>query len=339
MKRKTRTLEENVEAGTVSVGDIRRWQNWNKADKSAKYDPKMLVEAWLDEKMESGCKTSYVEEFLAPAVRTYNAFCEALEKDHWDSKSVGEFIRFLLLEKHYATKTINDKFQKPIEMMFKWLCLGGYISNHLDKSAYPRLVSAPKKRKPVQIETVRAILNNLGKLPFGKRQTLQFYVFVAWNTGFRPSDVINLKWSDIDFEEGKISIIPIKTSRLNRKHTVYMSEEFKQFLLMFKETNPPTAANGRCDPYFIEGNDRYQSVIQEYLNKTSPVKIVPTDFRRAVASRAQEIFGNIEQVKSTVGWTSTQSAKRYITETDKTKKENWEAISQDLLTNPNTEQQ
>lgn len=339
MNRKSKTIQKHIEDGTVSVGDIRRWQSWNQADKSVKHKPKDLVEMWLNEKYQGDCKERYVSEILAPAVRAYSAFCEALEKDYWDSKTVGEFIRFLLLEKHYATKTIKDKFERPIDGMFRWLCLGGYISNPLDKSAYPMLVATAKKREPVSIETVREMLSNLGKLRERLQKTTQFFIFTAWNTGFRPSDVINLKWSNIDLDEGKISIIPIKTSRFNKLHTVYISEEFKQFLIMFKEQNPPNEGSDRCDSCYDGDIRRYEITISGQLKKLTKAKICPTDFRRAVASRAQEIFGNIEQVKSTVGWASTQAAKRYITESDQTKKENWKAISQDILPTPKPDQQ
>lgn len=331
-------LEKNLNDGTVLMGDIKRWTNWNKANSESKYEPEDLVDMFLTDKMDSGCKQSYVNGIIKPAVKAYSAFCKALKLKHWDSVSVGEFIRFLLLEKSYATKTVKDKFEKPIDQMFRWLCQGGYIDNYLNKSAYPRLIGLAKKREPITIETVKQIISNAQKIPnIEKRASLLFFVYTAWNTGFRPSDVANLKWSDIDFDEGKISIIPIKTSRTKKLHHVYISDEFKAFLKMFKKQNPPIE-NNNCDPYRITEISAYKTRMDFLLKKTSPVPVCCTDFRRAVASRAQEIFGDIEKVKSTVGWTSSISARRYITESDDTKKQNWESINQDLGLDINNDQ-
>lgn len=326
-------FEKKLQSGQVTIGDIRRWQNWNKANKEAKFTPTQLAEMWIKEKIDNGAKDRYVKEIVSPAVSNYIAFCEAMELEVWDSVSVGEFVRFLLLEKKYATKTIMDKFEKIIGHFFDWACVCGYIPHGLDRSKYPRLLVSTQKRKPVDLEDVRTALKNIHLIPEFDQELFRFFVFTAWHTGFRPSDILALNWDDIDLEQNKISIIPIKTSRFGKRVDVYFSDEYKNFLVSFKEKNPPLLNSTQCCSMFLRnrGTERIKSSFNRYLKRTIGKSIGCTDFRRAKASTAKEVLKDIDKVKSTVGWSSAVAARRYITETEKTKRENWNAISINIL--------
>jgi len=69
----------------------------------------------------------------------------------------------------------------------------------------------------------------LGKLNCGIKQSdlMQAWVLVGFDTGLRPIDLRLLRWTDIDFEFGTISITQHKT---RRTHTALLSEDSKKAL-------------------------------------------------------------------------------------------------------------
>jgi integrase len=66
---------------------------------------------------------------------------------------------------------------------------------------------------PLTIEEVQILAKSTVNFNIKIKQAFLFSCF----TGLRQSDVMNLKWSNIDFIEGKIKIIPLKTSKKEKK--------------------------------------------------------------------------------------------------------------------------
>lgn len=86
--------------------------------------------------------------------------------------------------------------------------------------------------KTITLEQFNTVLNNLSK-------TTRYYatpLYIGWYTGARISEVLNLTWNDIDFENHKISITgDLKTKSSNR--TILVSNNLIQILKKVKENS------------------------------------------------------------------------------------------------------
>lgn len=86
--------------------------------------------------------------------------------------------------------------------------------------------------KTITLAQFNTVLNNLSK-------TTQYYatpLYIGWYTGARISEVLNLTWDDVDFENHKISITgDLKTKASNR--TILVSENLINILKKVKENS------------------------------------------------------------------------------------------------------
>lgn len=86
--------------------------------------------------------------------------------------------------------------------------------------------------KTITLAQFNTVLNNLSK-------TTQYYatpLYIGWYTGARISEVLNLTWDDVDFENHKISITgDLKTKSSNR--TILVSENLIKILKKVKQNS------------------------------------------------------------------------------------------------------
>lgn len=86
--------------------------------------------------------------------------------------------------------------------------------------------------KTITLAQFNTVLNNLSK-------TTKYYatpLYIGWYTGARISEVLNLTWDDIDFENHKISITgDLKTQSSNR--TILVSNNLIEILKKVKENS------------------------------------------------------------------------------------------------------
>jgi integrase len=61
---------------------------------------------------------------------------------------------------------------------------------------------------------------------------------LGWETGLRISDVSTLKWECVNLEDGLITLVPHKLRRLNRRVTIPLHEEMRDYMKKLRE-NPP----------------------------------------------------------------------------------------------------
>jgi integrase len=55
-------------------------------------------------------------------------------------------------------------------------------------------------------------------------------VVIGWNTGLRMGDIACLEWSEINFSEGMIDIVPNKTKRFEKRIQIPLTPEAHRFL-------------------------------------------------------------------------------------------------------------
>lgn len=87
------------------------------------------------------------------------------------------------------------------------------------------------ERKPLDRESRRYLTETEIDLIFSKATgSLKGMLLVGYYTGLRLADVIQLRWSEIDFENNQINVIPQKVSRKKKILPISIHEELKSYL-------------------------------------------------------------------------------------------------------------
>jgi len=130
-------------------------------------------------------------------------------------------------------------------------------------------------------------------------------LLTAYNTGMRYSEVLSLKWSDINFNEGFITVTETKNGKYR---TIPINETLKKTLLNMKELTDSSIV-------FTKGNGEPVKDIRKSFNnaiKNSGVdKFVFHDLRHSFASRLVMKGVDLITVQQLLGHSSIVMTERY----------------------------
>jgi integrase len=113
------------------------------------------------------------------------------------------------LEKTLSQNSIRNYLSKLKQVLIHALKAGVIQKHNFNDIEIPANIDA--EINPLTIDEVQILVNSTVNFNIQIKQAFLFSCY----TGLRQSDVMNLKWSNIDLNEGTIKIMPIKTS--NRK--------------------------------------------------------------------------------------------------------------------------
>jgi len=130
-------------------------------------------------------------------------------------------------------------------------------------------------------------------------------LLTAYNTGMRYSEVLNLKWSDINFDEGFITVTETKSGKYR---TIPMNETLRQTLVdIYQQT--------KSEYVFVRKNGEQVKSIRtafHYAIKKSGVdKFVFHDLRHSFASRLVMKGVDLITVQQLLGHSSVVMTERY----------------------------
>lgn len=132
------------------------------------------------------------------------------------------------------------------------------LRNPVNTQILPPLVKQKIIRYPFTHDQYQRVLAESCRLMRGTRvgqRKHQHYwhpaIVLGWHTGLRISDVASLTWRDINWDEGIITVAPIKKRRFRETLIIPMDPELDQYLLEFRKLHyNPTHIPGYLLPVF-----------------------------------------------------------------------------------------
>jgi integrase/recombinase XerC len=211
-----------------------------------------------------------------------------------------------LLEKGISPRSVNRKIS-TLKTYFKFLIREGeLIENPMTKVVAPK----SKKRLPVFIEEDQ-IASLLNEVQFeegfvGQRNKLIIELFYV--TGIRLSELINIKISDVDFNNQSIKVL----GKRNKERIIPLSSNVVNDLNIFIENN-------QQNKYLftnLEGNKLYNKLVYRLVNKyigeiSSVNKKSPHILRHTFATHMLNNGADINAIKELLGHANLSATQVY----------------------------
>ena len=211
-----------------------------------------------------------------------------------------------LLEKGISPRSVNRKIS-TLKTYFKFLIREGeLIENPMMKVVAPK----SKKRLPVFIEEDQ-IASLLNEVQFeegfiGQRNRLIIELFYV--TGIRLSELINIKISDVDFNNQSIKVL----GKRNKERIIPLSSNVVNDLNIFIENN-------QQNKYLftnLEGNKLYNKLVYRLVNKyigeiSSVNKKSPHILRHTFATHMLNNGADINAIKELLGHANLSATQVY----------------------------
>lgn len=231
-----------------------------------------------------------------------------LEVEYQDIRLLYNFLE----DKHYSKNTIARHISS-IRSFYKYLSFNKIINNNPFNMAH-----LPKKDKMLPkflyynelMEMFDSI--NLDNF-YGKRNRCILEVLYA--TGVRVSELVNIKLSDIDFDNGTIKV----TGKGNKERIVYFLDYPKKYMLDYIENGRNVMLNNKpCEYLFINklGNKLttrgVELIIKDIISKTSiKSNVTPHTIRHTFATHLLNEGCDIMSVKELLGHESLKATQVY----------------------------
>ncbi|MSN95994.1 tyrosine-type recombinase/integrase [Campylobacter sp. FMV-PI01] len=227
-----------------------------------------------------------------------------------------------LIKQGYKIKTVKNILAK-LRVIFKFSIKMDLISkNPCDLVELPRFDNKIYFDYPISIqkEIIKAILENRG-------YNADIYFFLLH--GRRKSEVLNLKWSDVNLKT-KTYKIPFQINKAKRDMIYTMSDElyqrlFKRYIQAKRDNqlNNYIFINPNTNTKFIDLRRSWKSL----LKKNNLPKIRLHDIRHLVATYSINYLNlPVEQVSFMLGHTNITTTQRYITNDIKKSKDTIETM-------------
>ncbi len=281
---------------------------------------------------EEFCKLYFVSEFLK-YIRNKNYsentiisyindlyyFHEFIKLDFDKVKydDVRDYLEYLNLKKEKST-SVSRKISS-LKSFYKFL----YKNNYIDKKDYPLVkVTYPKKEKKLPkflyYNDLLEIINESSKDKDGVRDRLIIEMLYA--TGVRVSELVNIKLSDIDFNNKRI----IVCGKGNKERVVYYGDYAKEVLDKYLDThirkdNNYLFLNSKGEQ-ITDGGIRY--IIDNIMKKLSiKTHVTPHVLRHTFATDMLNNGCDIKVVQELLGHSSLKATEVYTHVTNERLKE------------------
>lgn len=210
-----------------------------------------------------------------------------------------------------------------------------FVAAFDDEAGFRRLIAEKRSRGTVATSVRFGGIPRVfggGRLPDGEAAGEHFERFhaardvfeVALETGLRRGDLLGLRWTSIDLEDGFIRVTMEKT---NEEATVPISTRCRELLEARKArkvVSPHVLVNEEGKPYSEETIKRYFQTAKALAGITRRFRF--HDLRHTFASDMVSAGVGIEQVATALGHTSTNMTRRYA----KPSKESLRSIAEAL---------
>ena len=227
-----------------------------------------------------------------------------------DYTAIRDYLN-LLYDKKYSNKTISRHIS-TLRSFYRYLKKKNIIENNP-----MTLISNPKLEKKLpkvlSYSDVEAILNALDDgTQLGKRNTLILELLYA--TGVRVSELVNMKWVDIDFSRREIHIL----GKGNKERIVLFGSRCEELLLDYQK-NAYLEWNKKDIDYLLLGvrgnkiNERQvRTVVDDAVTKAGmKLHISPHSLRHTFATHMLNEGADLRSVQALLGHESLSTTTIY----------------------------
>lgn len=245
-------------------------------------------------------------------------------------KKIEDFKEFLRKERNVKNSTIN-KYLMVLSKMFNIAIDNEILSkNPISKVSKLRednhkiryLTLEEEKRLFAEIEREYDVLDKYTR----KRKTVQPYLYlkpivtVALHTGMRKGEILNLKWSNIDFTQGFIELLETKSGK-SRK--IPLSKVLKEMLSKMNKDNEYVFVNSQTQGPYTTIQKSFSTVVKKANIKDFRFH----DLRHTVATRLVEKGIDLVVVQEILGHSKITTTQRYAHPVPQRKKQAIEILS------------
>ena len=262
---------------------------------------------------------NYSENTIISYINDLYYFYEFVKMDFDKVKydDVRDYLEYLSLKKEKST-SVSRKISS-LKSFYKFL----YKNNYIDKKDYPLVkVTYPKKEKKLPkflyYTDLLEIINESSKDKDGVRDRLIIEMLYA--TGVRVSELVNIKLSDIDFNNKRIVVC----GNGNKERVVYYGDYAKEVLDKYLEThirkdNNYLFLNSKGEQ-ITDGGIRY--IIDNIMKKLSiKTHVTPHVLRHTFATDMLNNGCDIKVVQELLGHSSLKATEIYTHVTNERLKE------------------
>ena len=253
---------------------------------------------------------NYSENTIISYINDLYYFHEFIKMDFDKVKydDVRDYLEYLNLKKEKST-SVSRKISS-LKSFYKFL----YKNDYIDKKDYPLVkVTYPKKEKKLPkflyYNDLLEIINESSKDKDGIRDRLIIEMLYA--TGVRVSELVNIKLSDIDFNNKRI----IVCGKGNKERIVYYGDYAEEVLLKYLKThirkdNNYLFLNSKGEQ-ITDGGIRY--IIDNIMKKLSiKVHVTPHVLRHSFATHLLQNGADLKAIQTMLGHSDISSTQVYM---------------------------
>jgi integrase/recombinase XerC len=210
------------------------------------------------------------------------------------------------MEDGLTAKSVNRKISS-VRAYFKFLLKREVIS--IDPTSRISALKSPKKLPAFIKETeLQNLLNNIEfSGPEGQRDRV--LLEILYGTGIRLNELIHLKWSDVQLQEGVIKVL----GKRNKERIIPIPQELNNLLLLYRKENTlgskyviTTDGQKQSYPMFV-----YRKVSKYLTLYTNSEKKSPHALRHTFATHLLNKGADLNAVKDLLGHTSLAATQVY----------------------------
>jgi integrase/recombinase XerC len=218
-----------------------------------------------------------------------------------------------LVEQDLHPNSINRKIA-TLKSFYKFLLRSGEITK--DPTYKIKALKSPKRLPEfVQEEAIEKIMAEINYESDFAGQRDRMVMEFLYLTGVRLSELLNLKWKDIDLHQGLIKVL----GKRNKERMIPITNWLKKNILHYKTYYQQEFAEPQNNDYFIVGNDHQQiypmkvyRIVKHYLSLYAQTsKRSPHLLRHTFATHLLNKGADLNAVKDLLGHTNLAATQVY----------------------------